>query len=76
MLIKHPMKIIFMKPKKAALNIIYGVFNGCENNIWIGPRFFNVWGLPKVQKLNTCDKEESFQICKITKNIFCNKERE
>ena len=70
MLIKHPMKIIFMKPKKAALNIIYGVFNGCENNIWIGPRFFNVWGLPKVQKLHTCDKQESMQICKITKNIF------
>lgn len=76
MLIKHPMKIIFMKPKKAALNIIYGVFNGCENNIWIGPRFFNVWGLPKVQKLHTCDKQESMQICKITKNIFCNKEKE
>lgn len=75
MLIKHPMKIIFMKPKKAALNIIYGVFNGCENNIWIGPRFFNVWGLPKVQKLHTCDKQESMQICKITKNIFCNKEK-
>lgn len=75
MLIKHPMKIIFMKPKKAALNVIYGVFNGCENNIWIGPRFFNVWGLPKVQKLHTCDKQESMQICKITKNIFCNKEK-
>ncbi len=75
MLIKHPMKIIFMKPKKAALNIIYGIFNGCENNIWIGPRFFNVWGLPKVQKLHTYDKQESMQICKITKNIFCNKEK-
>ena len=76
MLIKHPMKIIFMKPKKAALNIIYGVFNGCENNIWIGPRFFNVWGLPKVQKLQTCDKQESMQKCKITKNFLSNKEKE
>ncbi len=75
MLIKHPMKIIFMKPKKAALNIIYGVFNGCKNNIWIGPRFFNLWGLPKIQKLHTCDKHESMQICKITKNIFCYKEK-
>lgn len=71
-LIKHPMKRIFIKPKKAALNIIYGIFNGCSINQWIGPRFFNIWGLPKKQNLHTCKTNEYEQICKITKNIYSN----
>ncbi len=70
MLIKHPMKIIFMKPKKAALNIIYGLFNDIKNTEWVGPRFFNVWGLPKKQKLNTCSQSEKEKICKIAKKIY------
>ena len=68
-LIKHPMKFIFMKPKKAALCLIYGIFNGCKNNEWIGPRIFNIWGLPKKQKLHTCKSDEAKQICKITQTI-------
>ena len=70
MLIKHPMKIIFIKPKKAALNMIYGLFNGTKSNEWIGPRFFNVWGLPTRQKLNTCDPKEANKIYELTENIF------
>ena len=69
-LIKHPMKIIFMKPKKAALSVIYGVFHGCKKNEWIGPKIFNVWGLPKKQKLNTCSEKEYEQICKIFKGEY------
>ena len=72
MLIKHPMKIIFIKPKKAALNLIYGLFNGTKSNEWIGPRIFNVWGLPKSKKLNTCDTKEANKICELTENIFTN----
>ena len=69
-LIKHPMKIIFMKPKKAALNIIYGIFNGCESNEWIGPRVFNIWGLPNKKKLNTATYCESLHICDIAEEIY------
>ena len=68
--IKHPMKIIFMSPKKAALCIIYGVFNGCHNREWIGPRVFNIWGIPKKQTLNTCTKDEAKQICEISEKIY------
>ncbi|MBR3909119.1 MAG: SDR family NAD(P)-dependent oxidoreductase [Clostridia bacterium] len=71
-LIKHPMKIIFMKPKKAALNVISGVFNNCQCNQWIGPRLFNIWGMPKMQKLNTCSENEMSQICNITEQIYKN----
>lgn len=68
--IKYPMKIIFMRPEKAALNVIYGIFNGCKKNEWIGPRLFNVWGLPKLQKLHTCSFDESKQIKDISNKIF------
>lgn len=68
--IKHPMKIIFMKPKKAALCVIYGIFNGTKTNEWIGPRIFNVWGLPKKQKLHTCTVTEAEQICNISEKIY------
>ena len=63
-LIKHPMKIIFMKPKKAALSIIKGIFDSCQKNEWIGPNIFNIWGLPKKQKLFTCTEAECAEICK------------
>ncbi len=63
-IIKNPMKIIFMKPQKAALSILYGIFNGTEYHTWIGPRIFNIWGFPKKQNLNTCSIIESGQIKK------------
>jgi len=58
MLIKHPMKWIFMKPRKAALSILQGLFEETECYEWIGPRFFNVWGKPSKKTLRTCGKEE------------------
>ncbi len=69
-IIKHPMKIIFMPPKKAALSVIYGLFNGTKTNEWIGPRLFNVWGLPNKKKLNTATYCESMRICDITEEIY------
>ena len=56
-LIKYPMKLIFMKPKKASLNLIKGVFTPTEYGTWIGPRVFNIWGLPKKKKLKIPAKE-------------------
>ncbi len=69
-LIKHPMKIIFMKPKKAALNVIYGLFNSTKSNEWIGPRIFNIWGLPNKKKLYTAKYSESLHICDISEEIY------
>ena len=61
-LIKHPMKIIFMKPKKAVLSVLKGVFENTNYHSWIGPKLFNIWGLPKTIPLKTCSKKESEQI--------------
>lgn len=57
--IKHPMKVIFMRPKKAALCILSGVFKSAEKNTWIGPRLFNIWGYPSKKRLKTCKNEEA-----------------
>ena len=69
-LIKHPMKIIFMRRDKAALSILKGVFDTTEKNEWIGPRLFNVWGLPKKKTLKTVSEEEYRFICDTAEKIY------
>lgn len=71
-LIKHPMKMIFMKPKKAALSILRGLFESTEYHTWIGPRVFGVWGLPSKKKLRTCTVAESEKIHFISTKIYEN----
>lgn len=69
-IIKHPMKIIFMKPKKASLSILEGLFSGCSENEWIGPRFFDVWGTPKKKRLRSCSEEEIKRIREAADKIY------
>lgn len=58
-IIKNPMKIIFMRPKKAALSVLKGVFEDCGYGEWIGPRIFDVWGLPRKKYLKTFTESEA-----------------
>lgn len=60
--IKHPMKIIFMPPKKAALCLLKGGFESTEYGFWHGPWLFNVWGLPKKKRLNTFKVNEADKV--------------
>lgn len=69
-LIKHPMKIIFMKPRKACLSILKGVFEPCSECEWIGPRFFGVWGLPAKTRLQTVSPEEQRFIGEAAQSIY------
>ncbi len=69
-LIKHPMKVIFMKPKKASLSILAGLFESHGSKEWIGPRHFNVWGCPKKKALRTFDAEEAARICENAERIY------
>lgn len=71
-LIKHPMKIIFMKPKKAALCVLDGLFEDCSTDQWIGPRIFDVWGLPKKKRLKTATVEERRQIATRAETVYLN----
>ena len=56
-IIKHPMKVVFMSVKKATLSILSGAFLSTSGDEWIGPRLFDVWGLPKRKKLKLSDDE-------------------
>ncbi len=64
-LIRYPMKLIFMKPKKAALSILEGLFTPTAAGEWIGPRFFNVWGKPKKQRLKTIRPDEQKRLASV-----------
>ena len=69
-IIKYPMKIVFMKPKKAALSVLSGLFHNTEYPSWIGPWMFDVWGLPKKKKLNTATDTEIESIAKIADCVY------
>ena len=58
-IIKHPMKAIFMSPRRAALSVLRGVFEPTAYGEWIGPWLFDVWGLPRKRKLGTFTREEA-----------------
>lgn len=68
--IKHPMKIIFMKPRVACLSVLLGIFENCGYSEWIGPGFFNVWGKPKKQRLKTVSKTEREFIAETAEEIY------
>ncbi len=69
-IIKHPMKVIFMRPRKAALCILKGLFEDVPSGYWIGPRLFDVWGYPKTKKLNTVKSSEAESIRRIAEEIY------
>lgn len=71
-LIKHPMKVLFMKPSKAALCLLAGVFRSCEYGTWIGPRLFDIWGLPSHKRLHTCSEAECCRIAAEAESIYAN----
>lgn len=68
--IKHPMKVIFMKPKKAALSLLRGLFDKTDYGTWIGPALFDVWGFPMKKKLTTCSAEERAKIGTIAEDVY------
>lgn len=74
-IIKYPMKVIFMKPKKAALSILLGVFERTGEREWLGPRVFDVWGLPKKKRLRSCSQAEQVRIAELAEQVFAQCER-
>lgn len=68
--IKHPMKVLFMRTDKAALSVIKGIFDSCERSEWIGPRFFDIWGLPQKRWLHSCFAEEQSIIVENAERIL------
>ena len=69
-IIKYPMKVIFMRPRAAALSVVRGVIEGSEYRTWIGPRLFDVWGKPKAKRLRTASDEEIAYIDRTARYIY------
>lgn len=69
-IIKRPMKLIFMRPKKAALSVVGAMFCDTPAYSWIGPRLFDVWGLPRIKKLKTCKNDEIMHIYAKSEQIY------
>lgn len=69
-IIKYPMRVIFMPPKKAALSLLAGFFNQTQTGEWIGPRLFNIWGLPSKKRLTACSEAEAQFIHKTAQDIY------
>ena len=69
-LIKYPMKIIFMRPRRASLSILRGVFEPTDTDEWIGPRVLDVWGLPRKKRLRTATAEERRRIGECAERIY------
>ncbi len=69
-IIKYPMKVIFMHPKKAALSILAGLYEEVPLGSWVGPSFLDIWGLPKVKPLKTADESEKKTICSVAEQMY------
>ncbi len=68
-IIKHPMKVIFMSPRRASLSILVAMVQDADKNEWFGPALFNIWGLPKKKLLKTCSADEAKRICEVAEKI-------
>jgi NAD(P)-dependent dehydrogenase (short-subunit alcohol dehydrogenase family) len=69
-LIKHPMKLIFMSPRRACLSVVRGVFEPCGKNEWIGPRAFDIWGAPTKRALHSVSEQEYASISRTATRIY------
>ena len=69
-IIKHPMKVIFMKPKKASLGVIKAMKDEHIPFSWTGPRLFDVWGLPKRKRLKRISESEMKRISSVSEEVI------
>lgn len=74
-IIKWPMKVIFMRPAKAARSVMQGVFEEIPTYHWVGPRIFNIWGNPAVKKVNTADETERLRIFAAAQRLYADIEK-
>ena len=69
-LIKHPMKIIFMHPRRAVRSLVAGMGKPQPPLFWIGPRWFDIWGNPCVKRLHSCSPVEARHIFATAETIY------
>lgn len=66
-LVKVALKMVCPPPKNAGLSLIYACTHDTNNNQWIGPCVFNIWGKPKCNKLILPEHERRFAYAELEK---------
>lgn len=69
-LIKYPMRVIFMRPERAALCVLAGVLAPTAPGTWVGPRFFGIWGNPRARRLDSADESERAHIACVAEELW------
>ena len=69
-LIKHPMKVIFMPPRVAALSLLRGVFEPTPEGFWLGPWCLDVWGRPTMRRLYGCSDKEKKDVAARAEQVW------
>ena len=69
-IIKHPMKVIFMKTKRASLSVISAMADVHVQDSWTGPSLFGIWGLPKRVKLKSISAAEREHILSTARKVI------
>lgn len=69
-IIKHPMKVIFMKPRSACLSIVKTMFADIKPQTWTGPRWFDVWGRPSEKPLGKIKDSEKAAISDFAEKCY------
>ena len=69
-IIQYPMKLIFMKPRKACRGILTAVSQDLPSGYWAGPWLLDTWGNPKIRLLKGVSGKEQGEIFKAAEEIF------
>lgn len=69
-IIKYPMKLIFMSPRKAALSLLVGAFEKTDRCMWLGPRVLDIWGLPVCRRLRGVSEGEIAYIYSEAERVY------
>lgn len=74
-LVAPAVKLLFPAKRRAALNIIYSLFNPTIYPYWIGPKHFNIYGKPTIKKFKPFTNKEKIEVDKILDDVnkFINK---
>ena len=60
---RFALKIACPPPQKAGVSVIYATDHNTNDNSWIGPKIFNIWGYPKCGKfkMDTTESQKAFE---------------